>query len=181
MPSWLNESEAKYLKTKLLNNILWEQPNIRVFGKSYLIPRHTAFIGDELISYSYSGIKHIAHKWPIWFIPLLLKIRGYSGREFNGCLVNLYRNGNDSMGWHSDNEKELDEYSCIASLSFGSTRDLIFRKRSTKTHRRNLSLANGDLLIMEPPCQTYWEHSIPKRSRVSSLRINLTFRKYKQI
>ena len=111
-------------------------------------------------------------------LPLLNNIQDYCCTQFNGCLINLYRDGNDCMGWHADDEKELDEKACIASLSLGVKRDF-FLKHRKGLEKECFPLGNGDLLIMQPECQKYWIHCLPKRRKVKELRINLTFRKYR--
>ncbi|WP_269623096.1 alpha-ketoglutarate-dependent dioxygenase AlkB family protein [Prochlorococcus marinus] len=175
---WLCSRKANQLTHLLLEKLEWEQPKIKIYGKEYFVPRLTTFLADRGISYSYSGIKHIGKDWPNWFTPLLEKIQGYCKTEYNGCLINLYRNGNDCMGWHADNEEELDNQKSIASLSLGSTRDFLLSNRINK-EKKSFSLSNGDLFIMEPECQFEWIHSIPRRKKVKDLRINLTFRCYK--
>ncbi len=178
IPGWLNESKANLFLNKLLKNISWDQPKVSVYGKTFLVPRFTSFLANKKIIYSYSGVNHIGEGFPSWFIPLLINVQEYCDTKFNGCLINLYRNGNDCMGWHADNERELDHGACIASLSLGVRRDFLL-KNKISSKKSILSLGNGDLLIMNPGCQEDWIHSIPKRRRVKELRINLTFRKYK--
>ncbi len=175
--SWLNSSQAFEWRDKILENIVWEQPNVRVFSHVYPVPRLTYFIAIKDKSYLYSGFKHVGKGWPEWIKPLLEKVNDASKIKFNGCLINLYRNGNDTMGWHADNEKELDPDQPIASLSLGISRDFFF-KHKTKKLRETLLLGNGDLLIMHPTCQKNWLHSLPARKKVKEPRINLTFRCY---
>ena len=177
-PGWICPIEAEEWKKKLNEKINWEQPLVKVFGKDHLIPRKTIFLGDMDIHYSYSGITHISEGWPTWFLPLLEKVSLKSGATFNGCLLNLYRNGNDRMGWHSDNERELIPDKPIASLSFGSSRDFCLKHRLL-VDKETIVLKDGDLLIMYPPSQEQWKHSVPIRKKVSDFRINLTFRCYK--
>ncbi len=175
---WLPPSESTYWYDRAFREIAWERPNVLIYGNNYLTPRKTQFIGNKGISYSYSSHLHIAKGWPDWFLPLLKKVRSSCNVEFNGCLLNLYRNGLDRMGWHSDNEPELDSDKPISSLSLGASRDFIL-KRNNSSERHCLSLGNGDLLIMLPECQKDWKHSIPKRLKINKPRINLTFRSYR--
>ena len=177
-PGWMTKIETKEWKEKISTNLEWQQPNVKVFGKKYLIPRKTIFIGEKNISYSYSGITHQSIGWPNWFYPLLERVCLTSETTFNGCLLNLYRNGNDRMGWHADNEKELKYDKPIASLTLGAERDFSL-KNCFLPIKENLLLQDGDLLIMKPPCQTEWLHSVPIRKRVLDSRINLTFRCYR--
>lgn len=152
--------------------IPWQQNAITVYGKEHLEPRLTAWMGP---AYAYSNIR-----WPERPItPPVLGLRddvqGFcdSAPIFNACLFNLYRNGVDSMGWHRDNEPEIDP-TCIASVSFGATRDFAIRHRQTK-EKWMVSLGHGDLLVMEN-MQRDFDHALPKRRKVHEPRINLTFR-----
>lgn len=172
---WLPVSAASYWYSLLIENIYWGQPTVLVFGKRHLVPRKTVFIGDKGTSYTYSGQIHLAKGWPVWFLPLLHRVNSTSNEKFNGCLLNLYRNGLDKMGWHSDNEKELIPTKPISSLSLGKPRDFILKNIITK-ERISLSLGHGDLFIMNYPCQEDWVHSLPKRSGITKTRINLSFR-----
>ena len=164
-------------KKILMENIKWEQPIVNIYGRKYLVPRKTIFLGEKNIKYRYSGVFHKAIGWPSWFYPLLNMVCLASESQFNGCLINLYRNGSDRMGWHSDNEKELDHTKSIASLSLGSSRDFYFKHRKF-SHKHLITLNNGDLLLMHPPCQNEWMHSVPARKKNHYERINLTFRSY---
>ena len=177
LSGWMNQKEAKEWKEKLFENLKWEQPTVNVFGKNYLVPRKTIFMGDKNISYSYSGTSHKSTGWPDWFHPLLNEVCLVTKSNFNGCLINLYRNGNDRMGWHSDNEKELQADKPIASLSLGASRDFYLKHRYLPK-KKFILLNDGDLLIMHPPCQEQWLHSIPIRKKILDFRINLTFRCY---
>tara|TARA_Y100001968_G_scaffold333540_1_gene397086 strand:- start:3748 stop:4317 length:570 start_codon:yes stop_codon:yes gene_type:complete len=176
-PGWMRHSEAEKWRLKIHKTLEWNQPKVKVYGKSYLVPRKTVFLGEKGINYTYSGFNHSAEGWPNWFYPLLDKVNIASSCSFNGCLVNLYRNGMDKMGWHSDNEKVLNRLKPITSLSLGSTRDFCIKHRLSK-ERLTISLKNGDLLIMRPEFQDQWIHSIPQRRKINKNRINLTFRCY---
>ena len=174
---WMQPVDTEKWKKKIVNNIEWTQPKVKVYGKEYFVPRKTCFIGDKNIRYSYSGFVHQSNGWPDWFYPLLEKVSFACQSNFNGCLINLYRNGSDRMGWHSDNEKELDPKQPISSLSLGATRDFCVKHRE-HLKKGLFTLKNGDLLIMKPSFQEYWLHSIPIRKKVIDYRINLTFRCY---
>ena len=178
LPGWMNLEESIKWKNLLFRELEWNQPTVKVYGKNYSVPRKTVFIGEENLEYSYSGVRHIATIWPSWFYPLLDKVSITTQCHFNGCLINLYRNGNDRMGWHSDNEKELNPSKLIASLSLGSSRDFYFKNRKTLI-KELINLKNGDLLLMYPPCQKEWLHSLPSRKNNNLYRINLTFRSYR--
>ncbi|WP_320667980.1 alpha-ketoglutarate-dependent dioxygenase AlkB family protein [Prochlorococcus sp. MIT 1307] len=177
IPSWMNIKDSEYWKNQINKNLVWEQTVVRVYGSLHVAPRMTNFLSEKHISYCYSGTKHFGDGWPDWFFPLLESVNFASKVKFNGCLLNLYRNGNDRMGWHSDDEAELDLTKPISSLSLGATRDFFLKHRS-KNIKEVITLRRGDLLIMHPNCQKEWLHSIPTRKKVINQRINLTFRCY---
>lgn len=154
----------------LLQQVNWRQNTIRVFGKNHLEPRLTAWYGPP---YRYSSIQWDALPIPLFLQPLHRKVCEIAQRPFNAVLLNLYRDGNDSMGWHSDNEPEM-ETSCIASLSLGASRKMAFRHISTG-EKLSITLSHNSLLLMEY-FQDQWQHSIPKTKSALTPRINLTFR-----
>ena len=172
---WLEPQASAHWFALCQKQIVWEQPNVRVYGKVHPVPRLSAFLADASVSYRYSGVMHQGQGWPEWFAPLLEHVNRSCSAPFNGCLFNLYRDGDDRMGWHADDEPEIDARWPIASLSFGATRALQFRHRQSRC-RAELALADGDLLVMEPDCQRFWMHALPVRKRVRTARLNLTFR-----
>ncbi len=178
LPSWLDSSKALKWKNQIINNVKWEQPIVKVYAKEYLVPRLTVFIANKNTKYIYSGFEHIGEGWPEWLLPLLEEVRESTNTDFNGCLINFYRDGKDKMGWHADNEKELDAEKSIASLSLGASRDFILKNKINNI-KKSISLENGDLLIMHPICQTNWVHCVPLRKKLNETRVNLTFRCYK--
>jgi len=147
-----------------------------MFGKTVLQPRLTAWYGDAGKSYTYSG----ATMHPLSWLPVLESIRNRIAAvcsvHFTGALLNLYRDGQDSMGWHRDNEKELGPNPIIGSVSLGAARDFLFRHYYDKTEKLTVPLLDGSLLLMQGVTQHYWEHSLPKRKGVTGMRINITFR-----
>ncbi len=162
----------------LLHNIQWKQEEIIVFGKNHLEPRLTAWYADEGSHYSYSRKVLQAEKWTTELLELKNKIEEIlPGNSFNNVLLNLYRDGHDKMGWHSDNEKELGPNPCIASLSFGATRYFDLKHKKDKTKRYRFELSSGMLLVMSGSLQEYWLHQIPQQKNVKDSRINLTFRR----
>ena len=172
----LSQQESdKYFAT-LLENIIWRQEPIIIFGKSIMQPRFTAWYGDEGTEYSYSGIRMKPLKWTSALLPLKEKISAFTGVNFNSALLNLYRNGNDSMGWHRDNEKELNQNPIIASVSFGAQRKFLFRHISDKSAKVSINLSHGSLLLMSEETQHFWYHCLPKTKKVMTPRINVTFR-----
>lgn len=177
---WLQE--RGHATSSLLANLIatssWEQPELTLYGRTHPVPRLTSWMADPGCSYRYSGIDH--HPVPLSPVAdqLRQELEGLVGPRFNSLLLNLYRHGHDRMGWHADDEPELDPSAPIASLSLGASRDLRFRPRSRASGQPpfNLRLDDGDLLLMEPPTQQHWQHGLPSRTRVTSQRLNLTFR-----
>lgn len=163
------------LLQQLIDTTEWSQQQITVYGKPYLQPRLSAWHGD--LSYSYSGIRLEPLPWTPVLRQLRQRVESLTGRDFNTVLLNYYRDENDSMGMHSDDERELGERPAIASLSLGETRDLVLKHRARKDLKTvKLPLAQGSLLLMQGDTQRYWRHGINKLRRPCGARINLTFR-----
>ncbi len=177
-PHWMKKVDAEYWFRYLITLPKWESPCLSVYGRKFNTPRLATFMGEIGVTYTYSGFTHIAENWPEWFLPLLDSVNLFTQCKYNGCLLNFYRDGNDCMGWHADDEVEIDQSSPITSLSFGVKRDFYFKHRISSA-KRLLSLGSGDLLVMHPMCQKYWYHSLPKRAKLKEGRVNLTFRMYK--
>ena len=165
------------LMESVLREISWRDDKITMFGKQMSQPRKVAWYGEKDICYTYSGIKMFANYWSPTLKLLQLQLSKQTGHTFNSVLVNLYRNGEDYMSWHSDDEAELGSNPVIASLSLGASRDILFRSKSDRSNKLKLQLENGSLLLMQGEIQTYWQHMLPKRKRVQGARLNLTFRK----
>lgn len=159
---------------ELIAQLPWKTFPIVIFGKTYKQPRQICFFSDPGLSYTYSRTRLEGLGWPPLVAPLKEALESATGHRFNSVLCNLYRNGEDSMGWHSDNEPELGPW--IASLSFGATRKMKIRDKKTKRTSGDLLLEHGSLLLMKPGAQELYEHSIPKSKKVSTPRVNLTFR-----
>lgn len=160
---------------ELLEGLNWQADCITMFGKQIITKRQVVWVGDAGCSYTYSGQK----KYPqAWTPPLLLikeKLEKLASWQFNSCLLNLYHNGNEAMGWHSDNEVELNPLAPIASLSLGGERKFAFRHKAEKVSS-SILLGNGSVLLMYPPTQVFWQHSLLKTRLPVLPRINLTFR-----
>ena len=173
---FFNNIEANKYFNLLKKEIQWQQDNIKIFGKIYPQPRLTALYANNNKSYSYSNIK----MHPITFTPTLFdiksKIEKRLNSQFTSCLLNLYRNGQDSNGWHADNEKELGLNPVIASLSLGAERVFHMKHRNDKKEKLKINLTNGSLLVMRGKTQHHWLHQIPKTRKKVEERINLTFR-----
>lgn len=176
LPGFFTEEESNQYFSQLSEEIDWKQEPIRLFGKTILQPRLTAFCGDEGISYSYSGITMNALSWTDTLAQIKTRIEEKYEAKFNACLLNHYRDGKDSMGWHRDNERNLGKYPLIASVSFGAHRIFQFRRYIEKLPIISVDLSHGSLLIMRGDTQEYWEHRLPKTVKVTTPRINLTFR-----
>lgn len=175
-PSFLNEKESHRLMDQLIQEITWKTETIRIFGKSLLSPRLTAWYGEPGAQYAYSGIQHVPEPFTETLLELRQRISHASGCEFNGVLLNWYRTGSDSMGWHSDDESELGKNPVVASLSLGQARSFRFRRKDNHSESFKLLLENGSLLIMGGELQHFWQHALPKSSQSMQPRINLTFR-----
>lgn len=154
-----------------LQQIPWQQNSIQVFGKMHLEPRLTAWFGP---AYQYANVRWPQTPWPQFMLDWQERMQRVCGSEFNAVLCNLYRSGNDAMGWHADNEPEIDP-ACIASLSFGASRTFKIKQRKGDSSF-DIELQHGTLLVMEN-MQSDWLHAVPRRLRVSEPRINFTFRK----
>ncbi|MEW7280443.1 alpha-ketoglutarate-dependent dioxygenase AlkB [Aquimarina sp. 2201CG1-2-11] len=175
-PNFFTLEESNNLFNTLLNTIQWQQDDITVFGKTYPQPRLTALYANNNIPYKYSNITMHPKPFTKELIWIKEKIENIASCQFTGCLLNLYRTGKDSNGWHSDDEKELGEFPVIASLSLGQARWFHFKHKSNKKLQQKILLEPGSLLIMKGETQKYWLHQIPKTSKKITPRINLTFR-----
>ncbi|MCX7547634.1 alpha-ketoglutarate-dependent dioxygenase AlkB [Xanthomarina sp. F1114] len=175
-PQFYKHRHANVLFENLLKQITWQQDSISIFGKTHKQPRLTALYGETDTPYSYSGIKMNPHPFNNLLLNIKQEVELISKHSFNSVLVNLYRNGNDSNGWHADNEKELGLNPVIASVSLGATRKFKFKHRTLKSEKHQLELEHGSLLIMTGEMQHYWLHQVPKTKKDIGKRINLTFR-----
>jgi alkylated DNA repair dioxygenase AlkB len=169
---------ADAIMQHLIHGVPWQAEKIVMWGKTFLQPRLTAWYGDFGKSYTYSGI----HLNPLSWTPLLLDIKSrvetVAGDKFNSVLLNYYRDNRDSMGLHSDDERELGKRPIIASLSLGEERIFVLKHKTRKDLKsRRLKLASGSLLLMKGETQRYWKHGIEKKTRPCGPRVNLTFRR----
>jgi alkylated DNA repair dioxygenase AlkB len=174
--NFLENKKAMAYFQELKSSVPWRQDEIRVYGKLYPQPRLTALYGNNNRSYTYSGIV----MKPLPFSETLLEIRNkissLTNVEFTSCLINLYRDGKDSNGWHSDDEKELGKNPVIASVSLGQERYFHLRHKKLKQLKHKILLEHGSLLLMRGKTQHFWHHQIAKTRRPVGERINLTFR-----
>lgn len=170
--------QKEKLFDKLKEEVDWKQDEVVMFGKRLTLRRLSAWYGDEPFEYTYSKVSRQALPWTETLAEIKSQVEKISGETFNSCLLNFYHDGADSMGWHSDDEPELDPNASIASVSLGAERKFAFKhKRSKETV--STFLENGSLLLMKPPTQEHWLHTLRKSKKVSEGRINLTFRRYK--
>lgn len=175
-PYFLEHALANELFRSLLDNTPWREDQIKLFGKVHLQPRLTALYGDNGLPYSYSGILMHPHPFTQELLDLKARVDSLCGLPFTSCLLNLYRDGKDSNGWHSDNEKELGANPVIASVSLGQARTFRLKHRTIKGLRHSMVLEHGSLLLMRGETQHFWLHQVPKTKRLVTERINITFR-----
>ena len=175
-PNCFNQNKSKHYFEILRQQTPWQQDNIKVFGKVYQQPRLTALYANNNSPYSYSNITMHPHPFTPTLVEIKKKVEDISKMSFTTCLINLYRDGQDSNGWHADNEKELGQNPVIASVSFGAQRAFHLKHRHDKSQKLKLNLDSGSLLIMKGPTQHHWLHQIPKTKQHVNERINLTFR-----
>lgn len=176
LPNFLSSAEADDWFAFLMNKVNFQSGEIKLFGKIYAIPRLEAFYAKNELTYSYSGKQMKTETLFTELDELNNRVESISKLEFNAVLINLYRNGIDSNGWHADDERELGHDPCIASLSLGAER--IFELKHNQTKKKvKLKLEHGSLLFMMQGSQKYWKHQLPKDKTINEPRINLTFRK----
>jgi alkylated DNA repair dioxygenase AlkB/uncharacterized protein YerC len=172
-----NTEDSQNLFLELLNDIIWQQENIKRFGQSIPLPRLTAWYGDAGKSYTYSGITMNPLIWTRPLLTIKNKIEKITKHRFNSVLLNQYRHRKDSVSWHSDDEPELGKEPIIASVSFGATRQFMLKhKFKADIKPISLNLNNGSLLLMKGKTQECWLHQVPKTGKEVATRINLTFR-----
>lgn len=180
IPNFYSEVKANQYYQHFLDTIPWQQDDITVFGKTYPQPRLTALFANNELPYRYSNITMKPNKFTKELLMIKNDVEQIANHNFTSVLLNLYRHGNDSNGWHSDNEKELGNNPVIASVSFGERRKFHFKHRTLKNEKHKLLLEHGSLLLMKGEMQRYWLHQISKTKRDIGQRINLTFRTIKE-
>jgi alkylated DNA repair dioxygenase AlkB len=176
-PEFFKESIADKLFLVLKRDVSWKQEKT-FYGNVF--PRLTAYFSDIGVTYAYSGVSHESNPWPWYLKEVKERVEKQADGIFNSLLLNYYRNGKDSIGWHSDDERELGKNPIVPSLSFGSERVFQIRHKKTREKKEYL-LKHGSLLVMSGTMQHYWQHSVPKTTKVNDPRINLTFRNIKYI
>ena len=175
--NFFTNQESEKLHQNLIENIQWRQDKIKMFGKLIDQPRLTAFYGNTNKDYSYSGIVMKPIEWNEDLLFIRKRVEEAAKIQFTSLLLNYYRDGKDSMGWHSDDEKELGQNPVIGSVSFGESRVFQMRHKFRKDIKKvDIALTNGSFLLMKGATQHFWQHQIPKTNRELESRINLTFR-----
>ena len=175
LPNFFSKQESDFFFNSLKNNVLWKQESMNIYGKRVDFPRLTSWYGDNDKPYSFSGITLNPNPWTKELLEIKNRIEPETNVNFNSVLLNRYRNGSDSISWHTDDEKELGKNPIIASVNFGATRNFQLRHIETK-EKIDIDLSHGCLLIMQGELQHFWQHQIPKTTKPVNERINLTFR-----
>lgn len=181
MQNFMTSKDAnKYFKT-LNDTINWKQENIIFYGKTYPVPRKTAWYGYDGFNYTYSGINCNPDPWTKELMEIKKDIESFMSEEdFNSVLLNLYRDGNDKVSWHADDEKGLGLNPTIASLSLGANRFFDLKHKDNPNLKMRIDLKPGSLVVMTGELQHHWLHQIPVQKKIHEPRINLTFRTIKQ-
>lgn len=176
LPRWVDPALADSWLHALVEQTPWQQPELFIHGRYHRTPRLTAWYGDPAARYRYSGKIH----QPLLWTPLLDEIRQQVvravGQPLNAVLLNYYRDGQDSMGWHSDAEPELGRNPLIASLNLGGSRRFDLRRVGSTRIEHSLTLEHASLLVMRGPTQHHWQHQVAKTRQACAPRLNLTFR-----
>lgn len=171
----LDKPTADNLLNLFTTTLPLNNDHVIIHGKRHTTARKVAWFGDTQYAYYYSGINRLSQPWTKELAKLRDHIQIITHQTYNSCLVNLYHNGNEGMGWHSDNEPTLGKEPVIASLSFGATRRFLIR-HNTRKITREISLHHGQLILMQGDMQQHWQHSIAKEVNITQPRLNLTFR-----
>lgn len=175
-PKWVDAQSADHWLQQLSQQTPWTQPQIKLYGRSIAVPRLVAWYGDTGAAYRYSGLVHDPLPWTPLLTDIRKRVEQEIGEPLNGVLLNFYRNGQDAMGWHSDDEPELGAQPLVVSLNLGATRRFDFRRKGASRIEYSLELEHGSLLVMSGPTQHHWQHQIARTRKVATPRINLTFR-----
>lgn len=175
-PGWLDRATADHWLARLTAETPWLQPELLVYGRYHRTPRLVAWYGDDGAYCHYSGCTHEPLPWTPLLQDIRLRLQKACEARFNAVLLNLYRDGNDAMGWHSDDEPELGREPLIASLSLGDARRFDLRRKGSSAIGHSLMLEHGSLLVMAGRMQHCWQHQIARTRRSTQPRLNLTFR-----
>jgi alkylated DNA repair dioxygenase AlkB len=174
--NFFNLKESNKIFQILNDQINWRQDKMKLYGKDIDLPRKTAWYGDQEKSYRFSGIHLKPEPWTPTLLEIKDRIEEFALVRFNSVLLNLYRDGNDGISWHTDAERELGVNPVIGSVSFGGARRFMFRHRKLQDLKAEIELTHGSFLLMAGETQHFWQHQVPKTTRNVKPRINLTFR-----
>jgi len=177
IPGVFSALESNYLLDHFISKVPWEQKTIKIYNKEIATPRLTAWFGDPGTNYSFTGMRLDPIPWTAELLMMKERVEALSGVRFNSVLLNYYRNGNDSVAWHRDNERILGRNPVIASVSLGQVRNFDIRLQSDHNRKHSIRLENGSYLLMKGDLQEHWEHRIAKSTKPMKPRINLTFRR----
>ncbi len=175
LPSFLHVQAADHLLNLLIKKTIWKQHAVKFFEKEHPLPRLQQWYGSPGLTYSWSGLKLEPDPWPDYLLDIRDRVSEVARCSFNTVLLNLYRNGKDTVGWHSDDEKDMGVGSTVASISLGAVRPFVLRHK-TIAGALTINMPHGSLLIMAGTTQAYWQHSLPRRAGILDPRVNLTFR-----
>jgi alkylated DNA repair dioxygenase AlkB len=175
-PGIFNGHESECLMRKFINDMPWQQKVIKIYNKEMVTPRLTVWVGDLGTDYSFSGEKYNPLPWTKELLMIKNRIEPLAGTTFNSVLLNYYRDGNDSVAWHSDNENSLGRHPVVASVTFGQVRSFDIRNKHDHSKKYAVKLESGSYLLMKAGLQEHWEHRIAKSPRPMKERVNLTFR-----
>ncbi|MBA3649404.1 MAG: alpha-ketoglutarate-dependent dioxygenase AlkB [Chitinophagales bacterium] len=180
MKNFMPADKALFYYNALLTNSNWKQEEIKMYGKVYPVPRQTAWYGYEGFNYKYSGILCNPEPWNKELLDIKKVIEHFvPGEDFNSVLLNLYRDGNDKVSWHADDERELGVNPTIASVSLGAKRRFDLKHKVDPEQKLQVELDSGSLIVMKGALQHNWLHQIPTQKKIVEPRINLTFRTIK--
>ena len=180
LPLWVDAVTADCWLQALIAETPWSQPQVRLYGRSFAVPRLVAWYGDAQARYRYSGLVHEPLPWTPLLAVVRQRVEQQVGESLNGVLLNLYRDGQDAMGWHSDDEPELGPEPLVVSLNLGATRRFDLRRTGSTRIEHSLELEHGSLLVMSGPTQHHWQHQIARTRKVLTPRLNLTFRQIRR-
>lgn len=176
LPQWVDAGMAEQWLRELLVRTPWTQPQLTLYGRTVAVPRQVAWYGDADARYRYSGHTHVPLPWTPLLSEIRQRLEEQVGQPLNGVLLNLYRDGQDAMGWHSDDEAALGPDPMVVSLSLGAARRLDFRRKGGSRIEHSIQLEHGSLLVMSGSTQHHWQHQIARTRKVTTPRLNLTFR-----
>jgi alkylated DNA repair dioxygenase AlkB len=179
-PGVFDKLESKEYMSEFINNVPWQQRIVAMYGKPIITPRLTAWYGDAGTDYAFSGTKFDPLPWTSELLLIKQRVEAVAGVSFNSVLLNYYRDGNDSVAWHSDDETELGADPVIASVSFGQMRRFDVRNKTDHQKKHSVNLESGSLLLMKGNLQHNWEHQVAKSKKPLKERVNLTFRVIKK-